>query len=141
MITDRFALSAWGVQKVCPLANRSFPNFPLPRSPTHPQPGVTDLHSRTAGSLKNSSRYSAHMPNSNAGSQPEFYSSRSTTIVPGGRPRSEPCLPAPSLKTNSQSELGPPKPSCRGTDRAGADANSNPPLPPTPPPQKKLALR
>lgn len=52
MITGGFAPSAWRVQKVCPLANRSFSNFPLPCSPPHPQPGVTVSHSTTAGSKK-----------------------------------------------------------------------------------------
>lgn len=91
------------------------------------------FNSRTPGSLKNSSRHSTHIPDPNAGSQPEFYSSLSTITVPGGRPRSEPCLLAPGFRTNSKSEFGPPKPSCRGTDRADTEASLNLP---TPPPKK-----
>ena len=49
MITGELAPSAWRVQKVFPLANRSSANFPLPCSLLHLQAGVTDSHSRTAG--------------------------------------------------------------------------------------------
>lgn len=108
MITGGFAPSAWRVQKVCPLAIRSFSNFALPCSPPQPQPLVTVLDSRTAGSK--STWDCAHMPDGpNADSHPpiqlpyflvsELEPSHAFLLR----------LPALGLRTSADSEFGPKK--------------------------------
>ena len=142
MTAGGFAPSAWRVQKVCPLANRSFANFPLSCSPPHCN---LVSQSRTQEQLARKTvppGNCAHMPKSpNAGCHPGIYSTHSTPILTGGQSRAESCLLLPlfalCLRTSEDSEFGPKKSPGVGKVPCAESHSNTPPTPPPPPPPKK----